>query len=56
MAYNAAKYILLSNTHTRVHKFADAVDGKTKAADVKKEAIAERNKDLLMGYGLIPLG
>ncbi len=27
-----------------------------KAADVKKEIVAKRNKDLLMSYGLIPLG
>ena len=54
--YNAAKYISLSNTHTRARKFADAVNGKTKAADAKKEIIAKRNKDLLMSYGLIPLG
>ena len=32
------------------------VNGKTKAADAKKEIIAKRNKDLLMSYGLIPLG
>ncbi len=56
VVYNAAKYISLSNTHTRARKFADAVNGKTKAADAKKEIIAKRNKDLLMSYGLIPLG
>ena len=52
VVYNAAKYISLSNTHTRARKFADAVNGKTKAADAKKEIIAKRNKDLLMSYGL----
>lgn len=56
VVYNAAKYISLSNSHTRARKFADAVNGSVKAADVKKEIIAKRNKDLLMSYGLIPLG
>ena len=50
------KYISCSNSHTRARKFADATSGTVKAADVKKEIIAKRNKDLLMSYGLIPLG
>ena len=56
VVYNAAKYISCSNSHTRARKFADATSGTVKAADVKKEIIAKRNKDLLMSYGLIPLG
>ena len=56
VVYNAAKYISCSNSHTRARKFADATTGAVKAADVKKEIIAKRNKDLLMSYGLIPLG
>ena len=56
MVYNAAKYISCSNSHTRARKFADATNGAVKAADVKKEIVAKRNKDLLMSYGLIPLG
>lgn len=56
VVYNAAKYISSSNNHTRARKFADAVNGTLKAPAVKKEIIAKRNKDLLMSYGLIPLG
>lgn len=56
VVYNAAKYISCSNSHTRARKFADATNGAMKAADVKKEIVAKRNKDLLMSYGLIPLG
>ncbi len=56
VVYNAAKYISCSNSHTRARKFADATNGAVKAADVKKEIVAKRNKDLLMSYGLIPLG
>ena len=56
VVYNAAKYISCSNSHTRARKFADATNGAVKAADIKKEIIAKRNKDLLMSYGLIPLG
>ena len=56
VVYNAAKYISCSNSHTRARKFADATNGAVKAADIKKEISAKRNKDLLMSYGLIPLG
>lgn len=56
VVYNAARYISCSNSLTRARKFADAISGAVKAADVKKEIIAKRNKDLLMSYGLIPLG
>ena len=51
VVYNAAKYISCSNSHTRARKFADATNGAVKAADVKKEIVAKRNKDLLMSYG-----
>lgn len=56
VVYDAAKYISTSNSHTRARKYADAVSGKMKATEVKKEIIAKRNKDLLMAYTLIPLG
>lgn len=56
VVYDAAKYISTSNSHTRARKYADAVSGKLKATEVKKEIIAKRNKDLLMAYALIPLG
>ena len=55
VVYDAAKYISSSNSHTRARKFADAVSGKFKAADIRQEIMAKRNKDLLMAYGLIPL-
>lgn len=55
VVYDAAKYVSSSNSHSRARKFADAVNGKFKAADTQKEIIAKRNKDLLMAYGLIPL-
>lgn len=56
VVYNAAKYVSQSNSHARARKFADAVSGKSKAAEVKKEITAKRSKDSLMRYGLIPLG
>lgn len=56
VVYDAAKYVSTGNSHTRARKYADAVSGKLKAAEVKKEIIAKRNKDLLMAYALIPLG
>lgn len=54
--YDAAKYISSGNGHTRARKYADAVNGKMDAAQVKKQIAAKRNKDLLMAYTLIPLG
>ena len=56
VVYNAAKYISCSNSHNRARKFADATNGAVKAADIEKGISAKRNKDLLMSYGLIPLG
>ena len=53
--YEAAKYISNGAKHTRARKFADAVRGVMKLADVEKEIMAKRNKDLVMSYGLIPL-
>lgn len=56
VVYNAAKYISSNNNHSRARKYADATNGIMIAADTKNEIIAKRNKDLLMSYGLIPLG
>lgn len=56
VVYNAAKYISQSNSHARARKFADAVNGKIKVAEIKKEITAKRSKDSLTRYGLIPLG
>lgn len=56
VVYNAAKYISQSNSHARARKLADAVSGKIKVAEIKKEITAKRSKDSLMRYGLIPLG
>lgn len=53
--YNAAKYISSGAGHTRARKYADAVNGKMIAPEVKKEIEEKRNKDLLMSYCLIPL-
>ncbi len=55
IVYDAAKYISSSNGHTRARKYADAVNGKMVAAEVKKQIAEKRNKDLLMAYTLIPL-
>lgn len=55
IVYDAAKYISSSNGHTRARKYADAVNGKMVAVEVKKQIAGKRNKDLLMAYALIPL-
>lgn len=55
VVYDAAKYISSGAGHTRARKYADAVNGKMNAAEVKKQIVEKRNKDLLMSYCLIPL-
>ena len=56
VVYDAAKYISENNRHTRVRKLSDAALGILKAKDVQKEIEEKRNKDLVVAYGLIPLG
>ncbi|NBJ07454.1 DUF4132 domain-containing protein [Duncaniella freteri] len=56
IVYDAAKYIAEGNRHTRARKLSDAVLGILKAKDVMKEITDKRNKDLVVAYGLIPLG
>ncbi len=55
VVYEAAKYISSGSGHTRARKYADAVNGKMKAREVKAQVMEKRNKDLLMSYCLIPL-
>ena len=54
--YDAAKYIAEGNRHTRARKLSDAVLGILKAKEVMQEITDKRNKDLVVAYGLIPLG
>lgn len=56
VVYDAAKYISEGNRHTRARKLSDAALGILKAKDVQKEIEEKRNKDLVVAYGLIPLG
>lgn len=56
VVYDAAKYISENNRHTRARKLSDAALGILKAKDVQKEIEEKRNKDLVVAYGLIPLG
>lgn len=53
--YEAAKYISSGAGHTRARKYADAVNGKWDASEIKAQIGEKRNKDLLMSYCLIPL-
>lgn len=53
--YEAAKYISSGAGHTRARKYADAVNGKWTASEIKVQIGEKRNKDLLMSYCLIPL-
>ncbi len=56
VVYAAAKYISEGNRHTRARKLSDAALGILNAKEVKKEIEAKRNKDLVVAYGIIPLG
>ncbi|MDR2119078.1 MAG: DUF4132 domain-containing protein [Tannerellaceae bacterium] len=51
----AARNIASGSEHARLAAFFDAVNGKTDAADVRRQVEEKRNRDLLMMYGLIPL-
>ncbi|MDE6753425.1 MAG: DUF4132 domain-containing protein, partial [Muribaculaceae bacterium] len=56
VVYDAAKYIAEGNRHTRARKLSDASLGILKAREVQKAIEEKRNKDLVVSYGLIPLG
>ncbi len=56
VVYNAAKYVADGNRHTRARKLADAILGNLKVKPAMKEITAQRNKDLVVALGLIPLG
>lgn len=56
LVYDAAKYISDGAKHARARKYADAVLGKLKKEEVEEKISDKRNKDLVMAYGLIPLG
>lgn len=56
VVYDAAKYISEGNRHTRARKLSDASLGILKAKDVQKGIVEKRNKDLVVAFGLIPLG
>lgn len=56
VVYDSAKYISEGNRHTRARKLSDAALGILKAKEVQKDIEEKRNKDLVVAYGLIPLG
>ncbi len=56
VVYEAAKYISEGNRHTRARKLSDAALGILNAKEVQKEIEEKRNKDLVVAYGIIPLG
>ena len=56
VVYEAAKYISDNNSHARARKLSDAALGILKVRDVKRQIEEKRNKDLVVAYGLIPLG
>lgn len=54
--YEAAGYVSEGNRHTRARKLSDAALGILRPKSVRKEIVAKRNKNLVVAYGLIPLG
>ncbi len=55
MLYDAAKYSSSGTAHGRARKYADAALGRMDKEEMKAQISAKRNKDLLMGIGLLPL-
>ncbi|USR79751.1 DUF4132 domain-containing protein [Arcanobacterium pinnipediorum] len=54
--YDAAKYITDGGKHKRAQYFADAVRGKLKFKEVESRISDKRNQEMVLAYGLIPLG
>ncbi|OWA34494.1 hypothetical protein B9G55_17375 [Saccharibacillus sp. O16] len=56
LLYDCAKYISGGSNHRRSQLFADAVLGKLRLDDTRKQVESKRTKDQLLAYSLIPLG
>ncbi|NGZ75158.1 DUF4132 domain-containing protein [Saccharibacillus sp. VR-M41] len=56
LLYDCAKYISGGSNHRRSQLFADAVLGKLKLEDTRRQLESKRGKDRLLAYSLIPLG
>lgn len=56
LLYDCAKYISGGSNHRRSQLFADAVLGKLKLEETRKQVESKRGKDQLLAYSLIPLG
>lgn len=54
--YTAARYISDGKLHARSRKLSDAALGVLDPEEVRKAISEKRNKDLVVAYGLIPLG
>lgn len=55
LLYNASKYISDGSKHSRARRFADAVNGNLTEIEARKTIKEKRDKNMVMGYGLIPL-
>ncbi len=56
LLYDSAKYSSSGGKHARARKYADAALGKVTLEYLENTIADKRNKDLLMSYGLVPLG
>lgn len=54
--YDASKFIMDTTKRKRAQYFADAVTGNLKKSEVLDKINDKRNQDMLLCYGLIPLG
>ncbi len=54
--YDASKYIMNTSKRKRGQYFADAVLGNLDVAEVEEKINDKRNQDMLLCYGLLPLG
>ncbi len=54
--YDASKYIMNTSKRKRGQYFADAVLGKLDIIEVEEKIKDKRNQDMLLCFGLIPLG
>lgn len=56
LLYECSKYITTGGNHKRAQYFADAVLGRLKEADVLEKIKDKRNQEMVLAYGLLPLG
>jgi hypothetical protein len=54
--FDALRSIISGPEYARISRYIDALNGKTDVLEVRKQVEEKRSRDLLMMYGIMPLG